>query len=260
MSPVEETIGPMSGKLGGRTALVTGATSGIGEAIAMAMAEDGAHVVVSGRNEDRGAQVVAAIEAAGGRATFAAADLAAGADAIGGLVEAALAAVGRIDILVNNAAYLIGGRATVDTEPDLIDAAFALSVKAPFLLTAAVVPAMIERGEGVILNIGSTNGIVGMEGSALYGATKAAMHSLTKSWAAEFGPAGIRVNTLAPGPTTTAGNEAHADLLKQLVSGIPSGRMSSTEEVAAAALFLVSDDSANVHGSTLNVDGGFTMV
>jgi NAD(P)-dependent dehydrogenase (short-subunit alcohol dehydrogenase family) len=249
----------MSLRLATKTALVTGSTSGIGEAIAVAMAAEGALVVVTGRDAARGAAVVAAITAAGGRAAFVAADLAAGPAAIRALAsEATEAAGGRLDVLVNNAAFLVGGRATVDTDADLIDAALSVSIKAPFLLTAAIVPAMVERGAGVIVNIGSINGVVGMNGAALYGATKAALHSLTKSWAAEFGPYGVRVNTVAPGPTLTAHNESIRDYLDDMLSTVPSRRPSTTAEVAAAAVFLASDDASNIHGATLAVDGGFT--
>ncbi len=250
----------MTGKLAGKTALVTGATSGIGEAIAHAMAAEGARVVVSGRSQERGEKVVDAIKADGGDAAFVAADLAQGSEAVSHLVERTLAVVGTLDVLVNNAAYLVGGKATLDTPAELIDEAFAVSVKAPFLLTAAVVPAMIERGAGAIVNIGSITGIIGQDSAALYGATKASLHSLTKSWAAEFGPVGIRVNTVAPGPTLTERNEAIADLLEGLVANIPSRRLSTTAEVAAAAVFLASDDASNIHGSTLSVDGGYVIV
>ena len=250
----------MGNKLSSRNAMITGATSGIGQAIATAMAAEGAHVVVSGRSRDRGERTVAEIESTGGSAIFVAADLSEGTAAVRHLAQEAIGAVGQIDILVNNAAYLVGGKPTVDTESDMIDEAFAVSVRAPFLLTAAVVPAMVERGQGVVVNIGSINGIVGMNGSALYGSTKAALHSLTKSWAAEFGPSGVRVNTVAPGPTLTERNEAIADRLAGFVANIPSRRMSTTSEVAAAAVFLASDDAANIHGATLSVDGGFAVV
>jgi NAD(P)-dependent dehydrogenase (short-subunit alcohol dehydrogenase family) len=250
----------MGNRLTGRTALVTGATSGIGRAIAVAFAAEGAYVIVSGRDAARGASVVDAIVAAGGRADFLAADLGEGSAAVLALADAALRrAGGRLDVLVNNAAHLIGSLPTVATDPDLVDRALAVSVKAPFLLTAALAPAMLSRGAGVIINIGSINGLVGMRGAALYGASKAALHSLTKSWAAEFAPAGVRVNTIAPGPTST---ERNATLLDghPVLGAIPSGRMSTPAEVAAAAVFLASDEAANIHGSTLSVDGGFTSV
>jgi NAD(P)-dependent dehydrogenase (short-subunit alcohol dehydrogenase family) len=242
-------------------ALVTGSTSGIGEAIAHELAAAGALVIITGRNTDRGEAVEAAIAAEGGKATFVPADLAGGATAARELVDKATrAAGGSLEVLVNNAAYLLGPTTTTGTTQQQIDDAFAVSVRAPFLVTAATVPAMIERGRGAIVNVGSINGLIGMDGAALYGATKAALHSLTKSWAAEFGPYGIRVNTVAPGPTLTARNEAQRDVIAPLVAAAPSRRMSTLQEVAAAVRFLASDDCPNVNGATLTIDGGYTAV
>jgi NAD(P)-dependent dehydrogenase (short-subunit alcohol dehydrogenase family) len=249
----------MAARFAQRSVLVTGSTNGIGRATALAFAAEGAHVLVTGRDGERGQKVVAAIEEAGGRADFIAADMAAGEPEVTRLAQRATElAGGPIDVLVNNAAYLVGGAPTADTTDEVIDLALTVSVKAPFLLTKALAPAMAARGSGAIVNVGSINGLVGMKGSALYGATKSALHSLTKSWAAEFGPSGVRVNTVAPGPTTTERNEAIRDRLDQLVAGTPSGRTSTTAEVAAAILFLAGDDAANIHGATLAVDGGFT--
>jgi NAD(P)-dependent dehydrogenase (short-subunit alcohol dehydrogenase family) len=260
MQSTEYVAGPVR-SFTGKTALVTGSTSGIGVAIAQALAAEGAHVVITGRSAERGAEVVAGIVAAGGQADFVAADLARGGAATRALVDDTLRLVGpRLDILINNAAYLVGGRPTLDTDEALIDEAFAVSVKAPFLVTAAVVPGMLSNGGGVIVNVGSINGVVGMAGAALYGATKAALHALTKNWAAEFGPKGIRVNTVAPGPTLTAGNEKHEELLAPMIAKVPSRRMSTMSEVANAVLFLAGDGAANIHGATLMVDGGFTTV
>jgi NAD(P)-dependent dehydrogenase (short-subunit alcohol dehydrogenase family) len=242
--------------LSGRTALVTGSTSGIGQAIAERLAADGAHVIVTGRRVDIGAKVVAAIEERGGRATFVRGDLATGAG-VAALAAAVMSvANGRLDVLVNNAAALVGGRATVDTPEELIDTVLATNVKAPILITAALVPAMLERGSGSVINIGSINGVTGMNGAALYGASKAALHSLTKSWAAEWGRRGVRVNTVAPGPTTTEWNEQNADRLAPMIAAVPSGRMSTPAEIAAVAAFLASDDASHVHGATIAVDGG----
>jgi NAD(P)-dependent dehydrogenase (short-subunit alcohol dehydrogenase family) len=238
-----------------RTALVTGSTDGIGVAIARALATGGAEVIVSGRNAERGEQVVQSILAKGGEARFAGADL-----STPDGVHALAAAAGSVDILVNNAAMLITPQPTADVPEDVIDQALAINIRAAFLLTGLLAPAMVERGSGAIVNVGSINGLVGMAHSALYSATKAAIHSLTKSWAAEYGPAGVRVNTVAPGPTVTPVLAAYADRIQRIVDRAPSQRPSTPEEVAAAVAFLVSDDAANIHGTTLSVDGGLTAV
>jgi NAD(P)-dependent dehydrogenase (short-subunit alcohol dehydrogenase family) len=189
-----------------RTALVTGSTDGIGVAIARALATGGAEVIVSGRNAERGEQVVQSILAERGKARLAVADL-----STPDGVHALAAAAGPVDILVNNAAMLITPKPTADVPDDVIDRALAINIRAAFLLTGLLAPAMVERGSGAIVNVGSINGLVGMAHSALYSATKAAIHSLTRSWAAEYGPAGVRVNTVAPGPTVTPVLAAHAD-------------------------------------------------
>jgi NAD(P)-dependent dehydrogenase (short-subunit alcohol dehydrogenase family) len=155
---------------------------------------------------------------------------------------------------------LIAPQPTADVPEDVIDRALATNIKAIFLLTGLLAPAMAERGSGAIVNVGSINGTVGMAHSALYSATKAAIHSLTKSWAAEYGPSGVRVNTVAPGPTITPIFAAHADRIQQIVARAPSQRPSAPEEIAAAVAFLASDKAANIHGATLSVDGGLTAI
>jgi NAD(P)-dependent dehydrogenase (short-subunit alcohol dehydrogenase family) len=245
----------MTTRLTGRTALVTGSTDGIGVAIAQALAAEGAHVIVSGRKEEGGKRTVAAIEDAGGSATFVAADLGAGTSAIRKLAETA----GRVDILVNNAAMLITPMPTEKVDEELIDAALSVNVKAAFLLTGMIAPRMAERGKGAIVNVGSINGLIGMAHSALYSATKATLHSLTKSWTQEYGPSGVRVNTVAPGPTLTervANSGLMQDRLAPMLETVPSRRASAPEEIAKAVVFLASDDASNIHGATLSVDGG----
>jgi NAD(P)-dependent dehydrogenase (short-subunit alcohol dehydrogenase family) len=250
----------MTTRLEGRTALVTGSTDGIGVAIARALADEGAHVIVSGRDLDRGNRVVASITGSAGSATFVAADLGTG-FGVQSLAEAADRLFdGRLDILVNNAAMLISPSPTGDVSEDLIDRALAVNVKAAFLLTGLVAPKMVARGGGAIVNMGSINGLIGMGGSALYSASKATIHSLTKSWAAEFGPFGVRVNTVAPGPTLTPTVVDMQEYLAPFIATMPSRRASTPEEVAAAVVFLASDDASNIHGATLSVDGGRAVV
>jgi NAD(P)-dependent dehydrogenase (short-subunit alcohol dehydrogenase family) len=251
----------MSFPLSGRSALVTGSTAGIGVAIAHRLAAAGANVVVSGRDTDRGQAVVRAIAAAGQLAHFVATDLSEGPLAVQSLADRAEAeAGGRIDVLVNNAAMLIAPSPTADVSADLIARAFAVNVAAPFLLTGILAARMVQRGDGAVINVGSINGLVGMAGSALYSATKAAVHSLTKSWAAEFAGSGVRVNTVAPGPTATARNAELAEHLAPLLAREPSGAMTTPDQVAAAVVFLAGADAANIHGATLSIDGGFAAI
>jgi NAD(P)-dependent dehydrogenase (short-subunit alcohol dehydrogenase family) len=248
-------------RLAARTALVTGSTDGIGAGIARAFAAQGAHVIVTGRQAERGDALVRRIVADGGHADFVQADLAAGLAAVHGLVDQATAfAGGHLDILVNNAALLINPEPTADVEEQLIDQALSVNIKSAFLLTGLIAPRMAARGQGAIVNIGSISALRAMSGSALYGMTKAAMHSLTRYWAAEYGPHGVRVNTVAPGPTLTDRNEEIKDLLAPMLARLPSGRASTLEEVAAAVVFLAGDEASNIHGATLSVDGGWSAI
>lgn len=254
-------MSPYFTRLAGRTALVTGSTGGLGVAIAKAMAAEGALVIVSGRDKARGESVVADIRVAGGRAEFVAADLGAGESAVRDLATAATAAAGgRLDILVNNAGVWSAPVPTEEVTEETLLESYRTNVVAPFLLTGALAPAMVRRGAGAVVNIGSITGLIGGDKSALYSSTKAAVHSLTKSWAAEYGPHGVRVNAVAPGPIATERALEAAEHVAPVLARIPSRRMSTPEEVAAAVVFLASDDAANIHGAVLSVDGGWAAV
>ena len=242
--------------LRGKTALVTGSTSGIGKATATALAARGAHVLVVGRNEQRAKDVVAEIEGSGGSATFRLTTLS-DLESARELVEwATEAGDGHVDILINNAGVALLGPSSAATEAEF-DESFALNVKVPFFLVASLAPAMAERGWGSIVNVSTMVASFGQAGMALYGASRAALELLTKAWAAEYGPSGVRVNAVAPGPTRTRMMEAvPEEMVSQLAALAPAGRVAQPEELAAAIVFLASDDASFVHGVTLAVDGG----
>ncbi len=248
----------MTGRLDGKTALVTGATSNIGRAIAEEFAAEGAHVVVSGRSGQRGSEVVDGIRSRGGRAEFVQADLDGSPEASRALAQEATSVLGgRIDILVNNAGiYPGGGTSAVDEKT--FDQVYAVNVKAPFFLTAAIAPAMVEAGGGAIINLGSWIARLGVR-SPLYSSTKGAMETLTRAWAAEFGPEGVRVNAISPGVVLEkVPGQVHP--AEANMNGTPAGRMGRPQEIAHAAVYLASDESAFVHGIVLDVDGGRTTV
>src|SRR6478735_6315248 len=221
-------MSPNIKRLAGRTALVTGSTGGLGVAIASALAEAGAFVIVSGRDKARGDAVVADIRSSGGTAEFVVADLGAGETEVRRLAEQATAAAGgRIDILVNNAALLLMPKPTADIDEHELREAFAVNVFAPFLLTGLIAPGMAERGHGAIVNIGSNTGLRGSAGSAVYSGNKAILHSFTKSWADEYGPSDVRVNAVAPGPISTERAKEFAEHVAPMRARIPSRRMST---------------------------------
>ena len=246
----------MSTDLTGTVALITGATSGIGKATAFALAGRGAHVLVGGRDAARGEAVVTSIRASGAKADFIAVDLGSSDSARELARRATELGGGHVDILVNNAAIFPTGPTASMAEDD-IDAVFAINVKVPFVLVGELAPAMARRGKGAIVNVGTMVAEFGMAGTSLYGASKAALVLLTKAWAAEFGPSGVRVNAVNPGPTRTEGTAAGA-ATDQLAALAPAGRPASPDEIASAITYLASDDASFVHGAILAVDGGRT--
>ena len=245
----------MTNSLAGYTALVTGGNSGIGRAAAVALAGRGAHVVLSGRDAGRGEKAVAEIRAQGGTADFAAADLGDEASARQLARQATELGGGHVDILVNNAGVFPFGPTHEATGEDF-DQVFKVNVKAPFFLVAELAPQMAERGHGVIVNVSTMVAEFGMPQMALYGSSKAALVLLTKSWAAEYGPAGVRVNAVSPGPTRTEGTAGMGEALDQLAAAAPSGRPGLPEEIASAIVYLASDEASFVQGALLPVDGG----
>lgn len=234
----------------GKIVLVTGATSGIGRAAAEQFGERGAHVIVSGRDPERGRQVVDTVVSAGGHARFIAADLTAanGAQQLAG-------AAGQVDILVNNAGIFPFGPSHEIAIED-VKAVLDFNVVAPFALTAALVPGMVERGSGAIVNTSTMVASFGLPGMSAYGASKAALELLTKAWAAEYGPSGIRVNAVSPGPTRTPGTEPMGHGLDQIAATLPLGRVADPREIANTIVYLASDDASFINGAIVPADGG----
>ncbi|OHV05760.1 SDR family NAD(P)-dependent oxidoreductase [Mycobacterium talmoniae] len=235
-------------ELHGQTALVTGGTAGIGFESARLLARHGAAVIITGRCRDRGAAAVAEL---GARVRFVAADLA-DLESVKSLAQQC----GEVDIVVNNAAAFPGAL-TVEQDVASFESTFDTNVRGAYFLVAALVPGMLRRGRGSIVNVTTMAAFKGIPGASSYSASKAALESLTRTWAAEFGPHGVRVNSVAPGPTATAGVAAEwGDTNDELGRALPLGRTADPAEIAQAVLFLASPRSSFITGSTLHADGG----
>jgi NAD(P)-dependent dehydrogenase (short-subunit alcohol dehydrogenase family) len=238
--------------LGEQRALVTGATSVIGRAVALQLARDGAEVLVHGRDAARGADTVEEITASGGKASFVAADLGDAADV------QRLSDGGDVDILINNAGIALFAP-TGELDVDTFDKMFASNVRAPFFLVAALAPGMAARGYGSIISVSSMAGEIGIVGGAAYGATKASLAAMTRAWAAEFSPSGVRINAIAPGPVYTP-SPTGPELIKALGETTPMHRASQPEEIAEVVAFLASPRASYITGATVAVDGGRTAI
>jgi NAD(P)-dependent dehydrogenase (short-subunit alcohol dehydrogenase family) len=241
------------------TALITGGTSGIGRAAANKLSLLGIHVLVVGRSVERGERTVAGIRAAGGQADFISSDLRDASSAREVAKRAIELGNGHVDILINNAGVFPFGPTNKTTEEEF-DRVYSLNVKVPYFLVAELAPLMATRGKGAIVNVSTMVADYGVSGMSLYGSSKAAINLLTKSWAAEYGRSGVRVNAVSPGPTRTEGTDAMGEGLEQLAAQAPAGRPATADEIAEAIVFLATDRSSFIHGAKLAVDGGRTAI
>jgi len=238
--------------LEGLSALVTGATSGIGKAAAEELGRHGAEIVVHGRDAARGSAVAGTITAAGGTARFVAADLTDPAQ-----VDHLADQAGAVDVLVNNAGFSWFGP-TAELDVATFDRLFAINVRAAYFLVAALAPKMAARGSGSIISLASMAGQIGLAAGAAYGATKAALAAMTRSWAAEFSPSGIRVNAIAAGPVRTSG--AAPERTEALGATTLLARAAQPGEIASVIAFLASPQASYITGAVIAADGGRTAI
>jgi len=255
----------MTNRLLNKVALITGGTSGIGEATALVFAAEGAKVAITGRRRKLGEHVVAQIERSGGEAIYLESDVIRSIDCRRAIDETVMA-FGRIDILFNNAGIATHGTLEKTAESDW-DRVFEVNVKGVYLMTKLIIPVMRRQGGGVIINNASDWGIVGGPGYAAYSASKGAVVLMTKTVALELARENIRVNAICPGDTfverwrTDTRRNSSGDMeqrLKEMGEEMPIGRVGTAEEIAKSVLFLACDDSSFMTGSSLIVDGGNT--
>jgi NAD(P)-dependent dehydrogenase (short-subunit alcohol dehydrogenase family) len=257
--------------LAGQVAVVTGAGRGIGRAIARRFAAEGASVLVTSRTAAQAESVAKEIQAQGGKAAYLAADVGREADCER-IVRAAREVLGPIDILVNNAGIFGPVKPVEEVQPAEWDEVLATNLRGPFLLCRLVMPEMYKRGSGNILNIVSVAAKAAFQWNSPYAASKAGLVGLTRTLAAEAARKGVRVNALSPGPvseTKMAQDFGRAlaermgtkqeEVLQQFVQGILQGRPQTAEEIASAAVFLVSNQASAITGQALNVDGGMAF-
>lgn len=252
----------MNGNFKGKVALVTGATSGIGRATAVAFGKAGANVAITGRRETEGLETVELINAAGGKGLFIKADAALEADAKR-MVEETVAAFGRLDFAFNNAGVeQTMTPLTEQTEADY-DRIMDTNVKGVWLSLKYEIPAILKSGGGAIVNNASVAGVIGVPGIPIYIASKHAVIGLTKSVALEYAKQNVRVNAVNPGPIATELFEnfrrSNPESVAQIIASVPQGRVGTPDEIADAVLWLCSPGAAYVTGQNISIDGGFTV-
>ena len=250
----------MSGFVG-KVALITGGTSGIGTATAEAFAREGAKVVVTGRREDKGNEVIDKINAFGGDAMFVRTDIQESSD-VKNMVAKTVEAYGRLDFAVNNAGVEQYFKPLAEQTQEIYNMVMDTNVKGVWLSMREEIPAMLETGGGAIVNTSSIAGVVGMANGPIYVASKHAVIGLTKSIALEFAKENIRVNAVLPAaietPMIDRFTQGSDEAYQYFESLHPIGRVGKPEEIADACIWLCSDKSSFVTGSSIRVDGGFT--
>ena len=247
--------------LGGKVAVVTGASRGIGEAIAGLLASRGAHVVVSSRKAEECQRVADAITAEGGAASVIPCHIGEP-EQIDALFARVWEGHGRLDILVNNAAANPYFGPIVDTDPGAFQKTVDVNIRGYFFMCAGGARLMAENGGGSIINVSSVNGVIPGDFQGIYSVTKAAVISMTKAFAKECAPSGVRVNVLLPGATDTrfaATLVKNPEILRQALQHIPMNRIARPEEMAGAVLYLASPAASYTTGSCMTVDGGYLV-
>ena len=252
----------MAGRLAGRAALITGAGSGMGRAMALEFAHEGAAIAAVDLNQETAEATAKAVVEAGGRAVGLSGDVS-DATSVARFTDAALGELGRVDILCNNAGILDDYKPVLETTEELWDRILGVNLKGMFLVSRALLPQMLERGSGVIINTASIAGMVAGGGGAAYTASKHGVIGLTRQLAFDYGPRGIRANAICPGAVETGMTKdifTNADLnVMETVNSVPAGRHAQPEEIAKLALYLAGDDSSFIHGAAVVIDGGWTV-
>lgn len=247
------------GLLEQKVGIVTGAGQGIGRAIAVAYAREGANVVVTDFNEESGAETVALIQQAGGNAVFAFGDVSKE-SSVQAMVEAAIAEYGRLDIACNSAALSRGSGPIHEYTREVFDQTLEMCLTNTWLCMKYEIPAMLENGGGAIVNISSNASLKGQAFNTAYAAAKSGVNLLTKSSAAEYGSKGLRINAVSPGVIRTPGVEKYFEEQPQMAAGLkksaPMNRLGEPNEIAEAVVFLSSDRASFITGQLLSVDGG----